>query len=245
LADLLYNKDQIRSHYRDLLDERPQDYYERFDPEILEKRPLVAALLEKAFEANFPERTGKLLDVGCGTCFYYPFLSRHAEQVIGLDLSPAMLEQANELITLKGLENCEVREGNALDLPFEDGSLDCVHSWDFLHHCPEPARALAEIGRVLRPGGRYVVVEPNLINPSILWYHARRRAEWGLFSKNQFRIPRLLRKDFDIDLRYDNTIISFLNERTQGLWKAVDTFTSIPPFHFLRFRYMLSCTRKG
>ena len=97
---------------------------------------------------------------------------------------------------------------------------------------------------MVKPGGRYIVVEPNVMNPSIGWYHARRRVEWGLFSKNQFRVPRLLRKHFDVEVRYDNTIISFLNERTQKLWKAIDAFTSVPPFHLLSFRYMLTCTRR-
>ena len=51
-----------------------------------------------------------LVDVGCGTCFYFPILSRHAENLVGVDVCIPMLEQAKELIQVKGLENCRVED---------------------------------------------------------------------------------------------------------------------------------------
>jgi len=242
---LLYDIEQIRAHYRKVIAARTPDYWERFDQHMLEKRPHVRMLLERTFQRLFPEKVGRLLDVGCGTCFYFPLLARHAEELIGVDICIPMLEQAQELIAAKGLTNCSVRESSALDLPFEDRSVDVVHCWDFLHHVPDVRRAISEIDRVLAPGGRYVALEPNLLNPSIFWYHARRRAEWGLFSKNQFRIPKLLRQRFTVSLRYDNAIISFLNDRTWPLWRAIDRFTSVPPFRPLSFRYVVECRKEG
>lgn len=242
---MLYGLDQIRRHYRQLLDEKPDDYFERFDPYILDKRPLVAGLVEKAFAKLFPEKVGSLLDVGCGTCFYFPLLAPHAERLTGIDLCIPMLDQARELIQAKGITNCEIRESSALELPFEDASFDVVHSWDFLHHVPDVHRAAAEIERVLKPGGRYIAVEPNVMNPSITHYHARRRVEWGLFSKNQFSNKRTFGKHFDVAISYDNTIISFLNERTWKLWKAINAFTSVWPTRYLAFRYMMECRKPG
>ncbi len=132
-----------------------------------------------------------------------------------------------------------------MDLPLEDASVDVAHSWDFLHHVPDVDKALTEIRRVLKPGGRYIAVEPNIINPSILWYHVRRRAEWGLMSRNQFRLPRLLRqRGFDVKVTYDNTIISFLNEKTAWIWKSANAFTSFWPTKYLCFRYMMDCRKK-
>lgn len=241
---LLYDLEQIRKHYRELLDEKPEDYYERFDPFILDKRPRVSALIAKAFERIFPEKVGSLLDVGCGTCFYFPLLAQHTEQLTGIDLCVPMLKMAEELIVEKELTNCRVEECSALQLPFEDESFDVVHSWDFLHHAPDIPGSASEIARVLKPGGRYVAVEPNVINPSIFWYHVRRRVEWGLLSKNQFSVPRALREHFDVDITFDNTIISFL-EDYYGLWKAIDGFTSVWPTRYLSFRYMMECRKKG
>ncbi|MFO1050600.1 MAG: class I SAM-dependent methyltransferase [Planctomycetota bacterium] len=242
---MLYNLDQIRSYYKKLIAGKDSDYFERFDHFMLDKRPEVRGLVEKAFERMLPNDAGRLLDVGCGTCFYFPLLSKHAKEIVGVDVCIPMIEQARELIAAKGLTNCSVLEHSALELPFEDGSFDTVHSWDFLHHVPDLKKALEEIARVLKPGGRYVATEPNLLNPSIFWYHLRRRVEWGLFSKNQFRIPGLLRRHFDVKVRYDNTIISFLNARTWKLWKAIDKFTSIWPFRPLSFRYVVECTKKA
>ena len=240
-----YDLDQIRTYYRRLLDRKSSDYYERFDQYMLDRRPLVRQLMEKAFARLFPDRIGRLLDVGCGTCFYFPLLAQHADQLVGVDVCIPMLDQARELIEVKKLGNCEVHESSALELPFEDGSMDVVHSWDFLHHVPDVSKAVAEISRVLKPGGRYVALEPNIMNPSILWYHLRRRVEWRIFSQNQFTIPRALRREFEVGISYDNTIISFLNERTFGLWKTVDRFTSVWPFHLLSFRYILECRKKA
>jgi ubiquinone/menaquinone biosynthesis C-methylase UbiE len=241
---MLYDLDQIRGHYGKLLDDKPQDFYERFDSDILVKRPMVRDLIDQAFDRLFPDKVGNLLDVGCGTCFYFPLLAPHAERVFGVDLCIPMLEQARQMIVDHGLDNCEVRESSALDLPFEAKSMDVVHSWDFLHHVPDVPRAIDEIRRVLKPGGRYVALEPNIMNPSILWYHARRRVEWRIFRQNQFTIPRVLRRYFDVKIRYDNTIISFLNARTLPIWKAVNALTSVPVFHLLSFRYIVECRLK-
>src|SRR5690606_11290839 len=171
-STLLYDIEQIRAHYRKVIAARTPDYWERFDQHMLEKRPHVRMLLERTFQRLFPEKVGRLLDVGCGTCFYFPLLARHAEALIGVDICIPVLEQAQQLIAAEGLTNGSVRESSALDLPFEDRSVDVVHSWDFLHHVPDVRRAISEIDRVLAPGGRYVALEPNLLNPSIFWYHA-------------------------------------------------------------------------
>ena len=240
---MLFDLQQVRSHYRRVLRNKDTLYYERFDQQLLVKRPLVRALIEKAFANLFPTKVGKLLDVGCGTGFYFPLLSQHAESVVGVDVCSPMLREANELIQTHGLQNCEVLEASALALPFGDGTMDVVHSWDFLHHVPDVPQALSEIARVLKPQGRYVALEPNLLNPSITWYHLRRQSEWRLFTQNQFRIPRHLRSEFDVRVRYDNTIISFLNHNTWWLWKSIDRFTSVPPLHLMSFRYILDCTK--
>ena len=242
---MLFDVEDIRSHYRKVLESKAPLYFERFDQHLLDKRPEVRALIEKAFARLVPQRVGQLLDVGCGTCFYFPILSKHADHITGVDLCVPMLEQAKQLVVEKGLTNCEVRESSALELPFPDASMDVVHSWDFLHHVPDVPKAISAIVRVLKPGGRYVALEPNLLNPSIAWYHARRRSEWRLFSQNQFSIPKVLRRHFDVKVSYDNTIISFLSSKTYWLWRSVDLLTKLPPFHLLSFRYILDAKLHG
>jgi ubiquinone/menaquinone biosynthesis C-methylase UbiE len=241
---MLHDEKQNERHYDEVLRAKPSLYYERFDADILEKRPIVGDLLEKAFANLFPQKADSVLDLGCGTGFYFPLLAKHANSLVGVDVCEPMLEQAQRTIDSHGLSHCRVLRSSACNIPIEDHSIDVVHSWDFLHHVSELSQVLAEIKRVLKPGGRYVAIEPNLLNPSIAWYHARRRSEWRLFIQNQFTLPRQLKSEFDVRLRYDNTIISFLNERTYWIWKSVDRLTSVKLFRSLAFRYVMDCVKR-
>ncbi len=240
---MFHDEKQNELHYDRVLRAKPSLYYERFDANILEDRPIVAGLLEQAFTNLFPEKVDSILDLGCGTGFYFPLLARHTNRLIGIDVCEPMLEQAQYTIDAAGLSHCRVAKSSACSIPVEDQSIDVVHSWDFLHHVSDLRQVFAEIKRVLKPGGRYIAVEPNLLNPSITWYHARRRSEWRLFMQNQFTMCRRLRSEFDVRVRYDNTIISFLNERTYWIWKSVDRLTSVPLFRWLAFRYVMDCRK--
>ncbi|MEL6105776.1 MAG: class I SAM-dependent methyltransferase [Planctomycetota bacterium] len=242
---MFHNLEENRSHYDRVSGEKRKLFFERFDTEILESNRIVAGLIEANFEKLFPSSAGKLLDVGCGTGFYYPLLSRHADSIVGVDVSRSMLDVAEHLFTERHLENCRVLECSALELCFDDQSFDTILCWDFLHHVSDTGKALDEISRVLKPGGRFIAIEPNLLNPSIFWYHARRRSEWRLFTQNQFSLTRPLRKTFDIQVSYDNTIVSFLNERTKWIWDSVDRLTSIAFFRRLSFRYVIDGTKRA
>jgi SAM-dependent methyltransferase len=78
-------------------------------------------------------------------------------RVIGIDMTPAMLERAQRAAVEAGLENVEFREGVMDDLPVEDGWADVVISNGVLNLTPDKLRALAEMNRVLKPGGRLQV----------------------------------------------------------------------------------------
>ncbi len=238
---MLHDQQANEEHYEKVFKSKSTLYFERFDEDLLEKRPFVAKLLQLAFERHFPDKVGTLLDLGCGTGFYFPLLSQHVTSLIGVDVCQPMLDQAQHTIDMRALSNCRVFRSTATDLQVDDQSIDVVHSWDFLHHVDDVSKVFGEIRRVLKPGGRYVAIEPNLLNPSITWYHARRRSEWRIFLQNQFTLPRQLSRNFDLRVSYDNTIISFLNDKTYWIWKSVERLSSIPPFRRLAFRYILDC----
>jgi SAM-dependent methyltransferase len=98
---------------------------------------------------------GALLDVPCGggPAFRHVPASRPFRYV-AVDLDQAMLDRARAEATRRGAENIEFVQAGVEDLPFADGSFDFCLSSAGLHCFPNPAAALAEIGRVLRPGGR-------------------------------------------------------------------------------------------
>jgi SAM-dependent methyltransferase len=102
----------------------------------------------------------QVLEVGCGPGHLSIRLARHAFEVTGLDLDPAMIARARANADRPG--NSDQRRpsfvvGDVATLAFPDGSFDLVVSTLSMHHWADPMAGLAEIGRVLRPGGRALI----------------------------------------------------------------------------------------
>ncbi len=102
---------------------------------------------------------GKLLDVACGPGVVTAALAPRAKSVVAFDATQEMLEKARARCAKAGLTNVSFRQGNAEGLPFGDGEFDGVVTRLAIHHFAEPQRALAEMFRVLRPGGSVVIVD--------------------------------------------------------------------------------------
>ena len=102
---------------------------------------------------------GRVLDVACGPGAVTAALAVRAREAVGLDAVPAMLEKARERCERAGLSNMRFEHGKAEALPFETASFEAVVTRLALHHCVDPAPVLAEMFRVLRPGGRAVIAD--------------------------------------------------------------------------------------
>ena len=100
-----------------------------------------------------------LLDLGTGTGRMLEMFGPDIERGLGLDLSLDMLLLARDRLERAGLRNCSVRQGDIYDLPLADGSFDVVILHQVLHFLDDGARAIREAARVLRPGGRLLVVD--------------------------------------------------------------------------------------
>jgi ubiquinone/menaquinone biosynthesis C-methylase UbiE len=100
-----------------------------------------------------PEST--VLDVGCGVGYTPIYLARKLGcRVVGVDLYPSMVERARTRVRRAGLEGqVEIRQGDMLALPFEDGRFDAVMAESVVAFAADKGRALAEFVRVLKPGG--------------------------------------------------------------------------------------------
>ncbi len=98
-----------------------------------------------------------LVDVGCGAGFMARVLATRASRVILVDHSPAMLEKARQALEGKARARLEFRVGEVDALPLADGEAQGVFANLVLHHVPDLAGALAELVRVLEPGGGLVV----------------------------------------------------------------------------------------
>lgn len=105
------------------------------------------------------DRTGgpKVLDVGCGNGYVLSRYARHGARVDGVDLTDTVVSLSRKRFAAAGLTGSFTQIDGQL-LPFADGTFDIVCSMGVLHHIPGPAPLVAEIGRVMRPGGTLIAM---------------------------------------------------------------------------------------
>jgi len=107
--------------------------------------------------AAFADRDWVVGDLGCGTGQVSAAISPFVARVIAVDASAAMLQAAKK--RLQSAENVVLRRGDLEALPIDDETLDAATLVLVLHHVAQPERAIAEVARVLKPGGRLVIVD--------------------------------------------------------------------------------------
>ena len=134
-------------------------------------------------------------DLGCGTGQLSETLAPHVKQVIAVDGSADMLEAARERV--KDLPNVDVREGDLESLPLDAAALDAAMLSLVLHYSPDPGRALTEVARVLRPGGRVLVVD--MLPHERVEYQQQMGHVWLGFSDKQ--VARFLTGAGFVDVR--------------------------------------------
>jgi SAM-dependent methyltransferase len=124
----------------------------RYETTATELEPVAHAVVDKAGLGPGDE----VVDLGCGTGNAALNAASRGAQVIGVDAAPRLLEVARERARSQGVV-LDLREGDLLALPVDDAAADVVLSVFGVIFAPDPAQALREISRVLRPGGRALV----------------------------------------------------------------------------------------
>jgi ubiquinone/menaquinone biosynthesis C-methylase UbiE len=114
-------------------------------------------VLDRLVELAHPRPTDRMLDVATGTGHTAFAFAPYVREVIATDVTPEMLAEGEKLKVELGMRNVEFRIADAHDLPFEDESFDVVTCRRAAHHFVEIGRALREMCRVLRSGGRLVI----------------------------------------------------------------------------------------
>jgi SAM-dependent methyltransferase len=102
---------------------------------------------------------GDLLDIGCGQGRILKLLASRARRAVGVDIDSDARRLARAELLLAGTANTTLRQGDMVSLPFEDGEFDTVILDDVLGNAKEPAAALLEAKRVLKAGGRLLLLE--------------------------------------------------------------------------------------
>jgi len=101
---------------------------------------------------------GDLLDIGSGRGHILKLLASRARHAIGVDIDPGARQLARAELLLAGVDNVSLRKGNMYELPFDDGAFDTVILDDVLGDADEPLLAICEARRLLKPGGRLLLL---------------------------------------------------------------------------------------
>jgi SAM-dependent methyltransferase len=173
-----------------------------YESRLWRRNPLVGLRMGIGFEDEFAlianaggyAGAKHVLDLACGPGIYTRRFARIAPEawVVGLDLSVPMLSHAARRARKEAVDNMLLVHGNAEALPFEAAQFDCVNCCGALHLFPDLPRVLAEVGRVLRPGGHLTAA---VFRREEVGRRARVAASWNRYIGLQPFTPRSL-EDF-------------------------------------------------
>jgi SAM-dependent methyltransferase len=142
-----------KARWQSLWTEAEPSYDPERDPQLRDSLDLILRF--------WPDPQGRFLEAGCGTAANALNLARLGVAVAGVDLSLEGLERARAAFAERGLVG-EFVEGDVRDLPFAEASFDFVYAGGVVEHFAETDRAVTEMVRVLRPGGRVLLTVPAL-----------------------------------------------------------------------------------
>lgn len=164
------------------------------------EHPFVAAREKELVRRAFLPLRGRVLDLGCAEGatllhlgFAEPGGAPESEGAVGVDIFEDKLEFARTR-----LPRCTFVCASGYELPFEAESFDHVLVRDVIHHMDEPERAVDEMFRILRPGGRVDVLEPCGRNPLIALHALMNKAERGELRSTPAYLEGLLGRRFTL-----------------------------------------------
>jgi len=126
------------------------------------RRALHRAILDLTVTAP----VGDLLDVGCGRGAILKLLASRANRSVGVDIDANARQLARAELMLAGIPNCSLRKGDMYRLPFADAEFNTIIIDDVLVDAKKPVQALSEARRLLRPGGRLIILESVAKQPA-------------------------------------------------------------------------------
>ncbi len=173
-----------------------------------------AAMLEAVADLDINE----LLDIGTGTGRVLEIFAPSIRRGVGLDLSSKMLNLARSRLDQAQLRHCSVQHGSAYDIERRPGSVDAAVLHHVLHFLDDPAEAIAQAGRTLRPFGRLVIVDfgPHQIE-SLRTELSHRRLG---FTTEEITAWCEAAGLTDLNVRHMNPIETHGNPLTVSIWVA-------------------------
>jgi len=184
--------------------------------------PIISQLLKRGLSRYDSVRS--ILDLGCGNGRYFAVLKQHSKKVTGMDIS----EEA--VLRCKAQHSYDVLQlGEAIAMPFAEGTFDVVFSTEVLEHIQDSARVFREVYRVLNDNGTFIFT-------TTLYWHAI-WTYWHMSKRDQHHLCRRLRES----LRY---IIGYYNEKVQQQFICEWCFKQLGGhyhgFHIMQLKELLT-----
>jgi len=142
---------------------------------------------------RYLKKTDKVLDFGCGPGGFLCSIAPYCGEITGVDIVENFVDLCKKSIENEGLTNARAIVIKPNKLPFENNSLDAVMMIDAIHHLEDIDSTMPDIFRVLKPGGRLLILEPNKLNPLIYLVHLLDENERGLLKVGT---PKVYKKMF-------------------------------------------------
>ena len=148
------------------------------------------SLLEKLIGGD--RKNNKIMEIACGMGFHILEINSKGWNITGLEIDPNLVSLVNETANYFGLEPCAII-GDACNIPVADDSYDVVYSKSFFEHVYDVDLALREQIRILKPGGKLIIIDGNLLDfrcfvDLFFFYPLRTKGKYGgvkwLFNKN-------------------------------------------------------------
>ena len=206
------------------------DYTMGFSEELLEAFRRYTAEANAAYLMPYLRPGLRVLDFGCGPGTISVGLAKAVApgEMHGLDMEESQIELARSVAKVSGQDNAIFHVGDVVDLPFEEGFFDVAHCHNVLMHVPDTAAVLAEVKRVLKPGGiigcREMICGSSFTHP-----------DFGVIQKSWDMFEALLAADdghpqMGKDLKSHIVEAGFTNVRMTG---SIDIFSAPDDIAFI------------
>jgi len=191
--------------------------------------------------------TDAVLDAGCGNGMFLPVLSPMCRTLKACDVAPAMVESSKQIAEKFGLTNTTMTVSGERELPYQTGEFDVVMFVDVIHHIYYLDEVLKETLRVLRPGGRLILFEPNKLNPALALMCLMDRNEWGLLGLGRIGIYRkMFRNDYEIEtMEYSGLLIGPDSPRNLRIVEMMNEGILAPLIRWLNPKLFMSMRKRA
>jgi ubiquinone/menaquinone biosynthesis C-methylase UbiE len=171
-----WNKQSCGTQFSDK-EKYSKEFFEEIELDRYTKEPEILSFAD--FKSG---KDKKVLEVGVGAATDFLQWAKNGAELYGIDLTPEAVSHAEHRLQLYNLAAKEIRVSDAENLPFQNNFFDIVYSWGVIHHSPDTPKALSEIIRVLKPGGKakLMVYNRKSVLAYVFWIkHAGLKLKWN------------------------------------------------------------------